>query len=167
VKLPRAWAVSSRVLVIVPGPVRSGIARGRMAISSGPLSFVCADCNAPQLQKAKCRGERQAESLRRRSWERAGIPGAPRRGDNMENDASALQNMGRPDDAALLESRARHIRGQTRLAPGQTTLYFALDDTNVLLTGIGDKQTHQPAGAAGKIWEGLGNLSVSRRVPLA
>jgi hypothetical protein len=34
------------MLVIVPGPVRSGIASGKIAISSGPLSFVSADCNA-------------------------------------------------------------------------------------------------------------------------
>jgi hypothetical protein len=118
-----------------------------------------------------------------RSWKRAGIPGHPDPATTMENDASALQNMGHPDDAALLESRARDIRGQTCLTSGQTALYFAPDDTNALVgaypTRSATSRLDRPcpllrtlcraraAGAAGKIWEGLGNLCVSPRLPLA
>ena len=65
----------------------------------------------------------------------------------MENDAFALQNMGRPDDAALLKSRAMDIRGQRRLTPGQIALFFAPGDTNVFTgpysNGIGDKQARE------------------------
>ena len=40
------------MLVIVPGPARSGIASGKIAISSGPLSSFSADCNAGRCPKS-------------------------------------------------------------------------------------------------------------------